>query len=53
MPNDLPGMLAAILNQAIHREPVPAWQSVLVLVIVSALAMVLGVWLLKSREIEK
>ncbi len=53
VPQDLPGMLAAILNTALHREPVPAWQSILVLVLVALLATVLGVWLLKTREIEK
>ncbi len=53
VPDDLPGMLAAILNNAIHREPVPAWQSILVLLVVTVIAMMLGVWLLKTREIEK
>ncbi len=53
VPGDLPGMLAAILTNAMHREPVPVWQSVLVLVSVTLVAMMLGVWLLKTREIEK
>ncbi len=53
VPEDLPGMLAAILNTAMHREPVPTWQSALVLVLVAAAATVLGVWLLRNKEIEK
>ncbi len=53
VPEDLPGMLAAILNSVVHREPVSAWQSVVVLVLVAAAATVLGVWLLQNKELER
>ncbi len=53
VPGDLPGMLEAILNSVVHREPVPAWQSVAVVILVAAGATVLGVWLLQNKELEK
>ncbi|HPF70708.1 MAG TPA: ABC transporter permease [Candidatus Krumholzibacteria bacterium] len=51
--SDLPGVLAALLTAAVHRDPVPRLQSVAVLVLVSLAAAALGVWLLKRKEIEK
>ena len=53
VPDDLPGLLGAILQTAFQREPVPRWESVLVLVLVGVLSTVAGVWLLRLKEIEK
>lgn len=53
VPEDLPGLLGAILSTAFQREPVPRLQSVAVLVAVAAIAAVVGVWLLRNKEIEK
>ena len=53
VPGDIPGVLATLLNQARPRDPVPSWQSVLVLVVVAALTTVLGMQLLQHKEIEK
>ncbi len=50
---DLPGVLAAILTAAVHRDPVPRLQSVAVLVLVALAAAAVGVWLLKRKEIER
>ena len=50
---DLPGILGALLATAFHRDPVPRLQSVAVLVVVMGVAAVIGVWLLKNKEIEK
>jgi ABC-type transport system involved in multi-copper enzyme maturation permease subunit len=52
-PSDLPGVLEAFLSTAFTRDPVPKPQSVAVLLIVTALATLLGAWLLKHKEIEK
>jgi ABC-type transport system involved in multi-copper enzyme maturation permease subunit len=51
VPDDLPGVLGAILTQALQRDPVPKPQSVAVLLGVTAVATVIGVWLLKHKEI--
>ena len=53
VPDDLPGLLGAILQTAFQREPVPRWESVLVLVTVGVVSTVVGVWLLRLKEIEK
>ena len=50
---DLPGILGALLTTAFHREPVPKLQSVGVLLGVMVAATVLGIWLLRQKEIEK
>jgi len=50
-PQDVPGLLQALLNQAVAREPVPAAQSVAVLVVVTVAAAAVGVWLLRRKEI--
>ncbi len=52
-PEDLPGMLRALVQQALHRDPTPDWRSVLVLAVVAVLAALIGVQLLRGREIEK
>lgn len=50
---DLRGILETLLNRALSREPVPAWQSVLVLVSVVGLATLAGVMLLRRRELDR
>ena len=52
-PDDLPGILGALLSTAFHRDPVPRIQSVAVLLAVMVVAMGVGVWLLRHKEIEK
>lgn len=52
-PTDLPGLLGALLSTAFHRDPVPKLQSVVVLVAVTVLATVLGIWLLRQKEIAR
>lgn len=52
-PADLPGLLSALLSTAFHREPVPKVQSVAVLVVVTLAATLLGMWLLRRKEIAK
>ena len=52
-PEDLPGLLGALLNTAFHRDPVPRWQSVLTLATVGVVAAAIGVWILKHKEIDK
>lgn len=52
-PNDLPGILGALLSTAFNREPVPKIQSVVVLLAVMLIATVVGTWLLRHKEIEK
>ncbi len=52
-PNDLPGILGALLSTAFNREPVPKIQSVVVLLAVMLIATVVGIWLLRHKEIEK
>ena len=52
-PQDLPGLLGALLTTAFHRDPVPRLQSVAVLLGVTAVATVAGVWLLKRKELAK
>jgi ABC-type transport system involved in multi-copper enzyme maturation permease subunit len=51
-PQDLPGVLEALLSTAFVRDPVPKVQSIAVLLVVTALATLLGAWLLKHKEIE-
>jgi ABC-2 type transport system permease protein len=52
-PEDLPGILGALLSTAFNRDPVPRPQSVVVLVVVMLVATVVGTWLLRHKEIEK
>jgi ABC-2 type transport system permease protein len=52
-PEDLPGILGALLSTAFNRDPVPRLQSVVVLVVVMLVATVVGTWLLRHKEIEK
>jgi ABC-type transport system involved in multi-copper enzyme maturation permease subunit len=52
-PQDLPGILGALLSTAFEREPVPKLQSIAVLVAVMLLSTVLGIWLLRQKEIAK
>jgi len=52
-PDDLPGLLGALLNMAVKRDPVPRLQSVLVLLIVGLVAAAVGIWMLRHKEIEK
>jgi len=52
-PNDLPGILGALLSTAFNREPVPKIQSIVVLLAVMLIATVVGIWLLRHKEIEK
>jgi hypothetical protein len=50
---DLRGFIENLLNQALQREPVPAWRSVLILVAVSVVATGIGVLLLRRRQLDK
>lgn len=50
---DLEGILGAILTTAFKREEVPDAQSVTVLILVGVLAALVGIWLLRNKEIEK
>ncbi len=52
-PDDLPGILGALLSTAFNREPVPRIQSVVVLLAVMLIATLVGAWLLRHKEIEK
>ena len=52
-PNDLPGILGALLSTAFNRDPVPKIQSIVVLLAVMLIATVVGIWLLRHKEIEK
>ena len=52
-PQDLPGLLGALLSTAFHREPVPRLQSVAVLAAVMILTTGLGIWLFRQKEITK
>ena len=47
------GFLGDLIRIAFDRPPVPAWQSVLALVGVLLVATLLGMWLLRRKEIEK
>ena len=50
-PEDLTGVLSALLTQMVPRETVPAFQSVAVLVGVMLATTLLGVWILRHKEI--
>nr|MEE4269504.1 ABC transporter permease subunit [Candidatus Krumholzibacteria bacterium] len=52
-PDDLPGMLEALLTAAVKRSPVPEAQSVAVLVAVTLVTTAVGIWLLRQKEIDK
>jgi len=51
IPGDVPGVLRALLNQMVQRDPVPVGQSVVILLVVMALATALGIWALRRQEI--
>lgn len=51
-PNDVPSLLESFLTTMVKRDPVPEFQSFVVLVGVTIVAMVVGTWLLKHKEIE-
>ncbi len=42
-----------LINQALKREPVPEWQSVVALVAVTIVATVVGVMLLRGRQLDR
>jgi hypothetical protein len=50
---DLRGFIENLLNQALEREPVPAWRSVLVLCSVGIVSTLGGVLLLRTRQLDK
>jgi len=52
-PADLRGVLEALLSQALQREPVPEWRSVLVLLVVLVATSVLGVLALQRRQLDR
>jgi len=52
-PNDLPGILGALLGTAFKRDPVRNMQSIVVLLSVMLIATVASIWLLRYKEIEK
>lgn len=52
-PGDLRGVIEALLNQALKREPVPEWRSVVVLLAVVAATTVLGVLALRRRQLDR
>jgi ABC-2 type transport system permease protein len=53
VPENLEGVLGALLKTAFERDPVPKLQSVVVLLAVMLVFTVLGIWLLRLKEIEK
>jgi hypothetical protein len=42
-----------LINQALQREPVPAWQSVGALLLVSLVATAIGILLLRGRQLDR
>ncbi len=52
-PANLSDFLSNLLNQVVVREPVPKWESAVVLVMVMLFFAVSGVWLFRMKEIEK
>jgi len=50
---DLPGLLGALLTTAFKRDPVSPLKSVAVLILTGIVATVIGVWMLRHKEIEK
>ena len=53
LPENLEGVLGALLSNTFQRAPVPKLQSVVILLAVMLFFTVLGVWLLRLKEIEK
>ena len=53
VPDNLEGVLGALLKTAFHREAVPKLQSIAILLAVMVFFTALGVWLLRLKEIEK
>lgn len=52
-PGDLQGVLEALLSQALRREPVPEWRSMVVLLLVVAVTTVLGVLALRRKQLDR
>ncbi len=52
-PDNLPGILNALLNNAIQRDPVPKLQSIAVLLAIMLVSTLVGVYLLRLKQIEK
>jgi ABC-2 type transport system permease protein len=53
VPDNIEGVLGALLTTAFQREPVPKVQSVLIILAVMLFFTGLGIWLLRMKEIEK
>jgi len=53
VPENIEGVLGALLSNAFQRDPVPKLQSVAVLLVVMIFFTGLGIWLLRMKEIEK
>ena len=51
--SDLPGLLGALLTTAFKRDPVSPLKSITVLIVTGIVAAVIGIWLLRHKEIEK
>lgn len=50
---DIKGFIQDLLAQALKREPVPEWQSVLVLLAVAGLATAAGVFFLQRQQLDR
>ncbi len=50
---DVRGFIQDLLNQALQREPVPGWQSVLVLAGVLVVATAAGVFFLRMQQLDR
>jgi len=53
VPDNIEGVLGALLKTAFEREAVPKLQSVAILLAVMLFFTALGIWLLRMKEIEK
>lgn len=51
--SDLRGLLETLITQAMARQEVPDWRSVAVLLAVMVIATVLGIYLLRRRELDR
>ncbi len=52
-PTDLRGVLEALVNRALERPPVPAWHSVLVLLLITVAAVLAGVYFMRRRQLDR
>lgn len=52
-PADLKGFLLDLLNRALGRPEVPAWQSVLVLLVLIVAATLAGIGLMRRRQLDR